>query len=80
MPRAVGYETLLYDAMIADNTLFHRTDMVDAAWQVATPVLDAWANNPPKDFPNYQPGGQGPGCSDELLQRDGRSWWIPGQK
>ncbi|MBV8586306.1 MAG: glucose-6-phosphate dehydrogenase [Verrucomicrobia bacterium] len=79
VPRAVGYETLLYDAMIGDNTLFHRTDMVDAAWQVATPVLEAWANHPPKDFPNYQPGSQGPGCADELLQRDGRSWWTPGQ-
>jgi glucose-6-phosphate 1-dehydrogenase len=29
---STGYETLLYDAMIGDATLFQRADMVEAGW------------------------------------------------
>ena len=38
----VGYETLIYDVMIGDATLFKRADMVEATWRVVQPVLDAW--------------------------------------
>jgi glucose-6-phosphate 1-dehydrogenase len=69
-----GYETLLYDCMIGDATLFQRADNVEAGWQVVQPILDAWANNLPKDFPNYLAGGSGPATADELLTRDGRTW------
>ncbi len=40
-----GYETLLFDAMTGDQTLFHRMDMVEAGWQVVQPILDAWARD-----------------------------------
>src|SRR6185437_6663660 len=40
----VGYETLLYDVMIGDPTLFMRADMVEQAWRIVQPVLDAWGN------------------------------------
>jgi glucose-6-phosphate 1-dehydrogenase len=69
-----GYETLLYDCMIGDPTLFQRADTVEAGWQAAQPILDGWANNPPRDFPNYAAGGAGPVAADELLARDGRAW------
>jgi Glucose-6-phosphate dehydrogenase, C-terminal domain len=39
----VGYETLIYDVMIGDPTLFMRADMVEQAWRIVQPVLDAWA-------------------------------------
>ena len=39
----VGYETLIYDIMVGDQTLFMRADMVEQAWRVVQPVLDAWA-------------------------------------
>ena len=39
----VGYETLLYDVMIGDPTLFMRADMVEQTWRIVQPVLDAWA-------------------------------------
>ena len=71
LPRATGYETLLYDAMIGDNTLFHRTDMVEAAWKIAMPILDAWTAHPLTDFPNYPAGSEGPASADELI---GRRW------
>jgi glucose-6-phosphate 1-dehydrogenase len=40
----VGYETLLYDVMIGDQTLFMRADMVEQGWRIVQPVLDAWAS------------------------------------
>lgn len=69
-----GYETLLYDCMIGDATLFQRADNVEAGWRAVQPVLDAWADHPPQNFPNYAAGGSGPGAADELLVRDGRAW------
>jgi len=69
-----GYETLIYDCMSGDATLFQRADNVEAGWQAVQPILDTWANNPPKDFPNYAAGGSGPAAADQLLARDGRAW------
>jgi glucose-6-phosphate 1-dehydrogenase len=69
-----GYETLIYDCMIGDATLFQRADNIEAGWQAVQPILDAWANNRPTDFPNYVAGGNGPAAADELLRRDGRAW------
>src|SRR5215831_17871521 len=69
-----GYETLLYDCMIGDATLFQRADNIEAGWQAVQPILDAWANNSPRDFPNYVAGSDGPSAADELLTRDGRAW------
>ena len=77
LPLATGYERLIYDCMIGDATLFHRADMVEAAWRAATPVLDLWSSLPPRDFPNYAPGSHGPAAADELLARDGRRWVDP---
>jgi glucose-6-phosphate 1-dehydrogenase len=69
-----GYETLIYDCMIGDATLFQRADNIEAGWLAVQPVLDAWAQNRPKDFPNYRAGTSGPAAADELLARDGRAW------
>jgi glucose-6-phosphate 1-dehydrogenase len=69
-----GYETLLYDCMIGDATLFQRADTVEAGWQVVQPIFDTWANNAPRDFPNYAAGSDGPAAADALLGRDGRAW------
>ena len=70
-----GYEKLLYDCMVGDSTLFHRTDMVEAAWNIADPILNVWENNPPQSFPNYVAGTWGPPEAGQLLQRDGYRWW-----
>jgi glucose-6-phosphate 1-dehydrogenase len=73
--RGTGYEVMLYSAMTGDATLFSRTDLLEAAWGAAQPVLDAWAANPPADFPNYEAGSWGPKAASELLERDGRRWF-----
>jgi glucose-6-phosphate 1-dehydrogenase len=69
-----GYERLLLDAMLGDGTLFAHRDGVEATWTLMTPVLEAWAKTPVKDFPNYAAGTWGPAASDELLHKDGRHW------
>jgi glucose-6-phosphate 1-dehydrogenase len=70
----VGYETLIYDSMIGDASLFQRADMVEAGWRIVQPVLDAWASETPTDFPNYAAGSAGPEAADRLLGNDGRAW------
>jgi glucose-6-phosphate 1-dehydrogenase len=72
-----AYETLLADVMAGDATLFMRADEVETSWSVITPVLNAWANSSPTDFPNYQAGTWGPGTAEELIARDGSSWFEP---
>jgi glucose-6-phosphate 1-dehydrogenase len=69
-----GYERLLHDCMIGDQTLFQRADMVEGGWCVVSPVLDVWKALPPRNFPNYAAGTWGPKEADELLERDGRHW------
>ncbi len=46
MARGTGYETLIYDCMIGDATLFQRADKVEAGWQAVQPILDFWAATP----------------------------------
>jgi len=50
--------------------------MVEAAWNVVDPILNAWENNPPKDFPNYSPGSWGPPAAELLMQWDNHQWWT----
>ena len=69
---STGYERLLYDCMTGDATLFQRADMVEAGWRVVTPILDVWRALPPRHFPNYAAGSDGPAEAHELLERDGR--------
>lgn len=76
-PPPDAYETLLWDVMKGDATLFMRSDQVEAAWSILMPVLDAWASAPPGDFPNYPAGSWGPETAQGLIARQGRSWPLP---
>ena len=71
---AVGYETLIYDCLIGDATLFQRADQVEAAWALVEPVLTRLAATNPRHFPNYAAGSEGPIAANDLLAKDGRSW------
>ncbi|MGA7065258.1 MAG: glucose-6-phosphate dehydrogenase, partial [Pseudolabrys sp.] len=70
----VGYETLIYDVMIGDPTLFMRADMVEQTWRIVQPVVDAWAKGGGADLSIYPAGSPGPSEADALLARDGRRW------
>jgi glucose-6-phosphate 1-dehydrogenase len=69
-----AYETLLWDVMNNDPTLFMRADQIEAAWGFLMPVLEVWANSRPRNFPNYEAGSWGPKAADELIGRDGHTW------
>jgi glucose-6-phosphate 1-dehydrogenase len=69
-----AYETLILDALQGDASLFTRADEVEEAWATVDPFIDAWANGPPPDFPNYEAGTWGPEEADDLLAREGRRW------
>lgn len=74
---STGYETLLYDCMMGDATLFHRIDAVLNSWKVVAPILDVWNSLPPRDFPNYKAGTWGPDAARQLIEADGHEWWEP---
>jgi glucose-6-phosphate 1-dehydrogenase len=69
-----GYETLLYDCMKGDATLFRTATQVDATWKIVMPILDAWSKTPIEQIPLYPAGSDGPTAALDLLTRDGRSW------
>jgi glucose-6-phosphate 1-dehydrogenase len=69
-----AYETLILDALQGDASLFTRSDEVEEAWGIVDPIIDAWADAPAPEFPNYEAGTWGPVAADELLAREGRRW------
>lgn len=71
---STGYETLIYDCLNGDMTLFQRGDHVEAAWSIISPIQDVWSALKPRDFPNYPAGSWGPEAARALLGRDGRQW------
>ncbi len=71
-----AYETLLLDVMEGNATLFMRKDQVEAAWKIIMPILEAWQNRPPSNFPNYAPGSWGPEDAEALIAKDGHQWII----
>ena len=64
---STGYETLIYDCMRGDPTLFQRADNIEAGWRVVQPVLDAWADDRATDIPVYPAGSSGPAEAEALL-------------
>ncbi|MCL1499928.1 glucose-6-phosphate dehydrogenase [Xanthomonas nasturtii] len=78
----VGYERLLQDCMKGEAGLFQDAAMVEGAWRIVQPILDAW-KQPPSDFPNYAAGSAGPSAADALLAMNGGHAWralTPGRK
>jgi glucose-6-phosphate 1-dehydrogenase len=71
-----AYETLLLDAMQGDATLFMRSDQVELAWDVITPILETWEARPSLEFPNYAAAMWGPENAEALIARDGHTWAV----
>jgi glucose-6-phosphate 1-dehydrogenase len=77
VPSPEGYERLLHDVMLGDQTLFMRSDEVEAAWKLMTPILEHWAARNVPELPIYTAGSWGPREADALLAHDGFSWRQP---
>jgi glucose-6-phosphate 1-dehydrogenase len=66
----VGYETLIYDCLIGDPTLFQRADMIEASWAAVDPAIKEAGDAPEL----YAAGSEGPEGANTLLTRDGHAW------
>ena len=67
-----GYETLLYDMLIGDPSLFQRADMVERGWTIVEPILELWEKEGvPED---YVAGSAGPPGADALMAHRKRHW------
>jgi glucose-6-phosphate 1-dehydrogenase len=71
---STGYETLIYDCMTGDATLFQRSDNIEADWRAVEPILKAWRDSDGGDLCSYPAGSDGPEEADRLLARDGHEW------
>lgn len=70
---STGYETLIYDCLIGDQTLYQRADTIEEGWRIVGPALELEASaKAPLCF--YPAGQDGPLEADELLARSGRRW------
>ena len=68
-----GYESLIYDLFVGDQTLFQRADAIEAGWAAVQPFLDLWAHDAGMPEP-YEAGTLGPAAADALLAHDDHSW------
>ncbi len=69
---ATGYETLIYDCLTGDQTLFKRGDDIEFAWAAVMPFLNAWKKRG-RVF-EYPAGSDGPAAAAALLSRSGHHW------
>ncbi len=68
-----AYELLLLDVIRGDKSLFIRSDELEAAWDIFTPVLHELENK--RIQPTIYPfGSDGPASADLLASRFGTTW------
>src|SRR5204862_4338191 len=70
-----AYQTLFLDIMIGDQTLFTRSDEVEAAWRVIDPLLKYLERKHLRDIPKYPAGTWGPREAEDLM-RGAHSHWL----
>ncbi|MBN2434006.1 MAG: glucose-6-phosphate dehydrogenase [Spirochaetes bacterium] len=69
------YSRLILDCLKGDLTLFVREDSIKALWSIVDPVINKLESSE-YTCPNYSAGDWGPVEADDLLKRDGRSWYT----
>jgi glucose-6-phosphate 1-dehydrogenase len=65
-----GYERLILDAMLGDQSLFTRADGIERLWEISAPLLE----HPPAPEP-YAPGSWGPDSVRKLIAP--HYWYLP---
>ena len=77
-PSDEGYVRLLADAMLGDPTLYTRSDEVEAAWRLYTPLIELMEESPEQvPVHPYEARTWGPAAADNLLAEDGLAWRRP---
>lgn len=70
---STGYESLLYDVLTGNPTLYSRADAIEAGWRKVEPILEAAAcGKIPLHM--YAAGSEGPAAADSMLADNGDAW------
>nr|WP_129408840.1 hypothetical protein [Marinitoga lauensis] len=70
-----AYERLILDALLGDQTLYVRNDVMEESWRVVTPVLEIWENSN-ENLYFYPAGSWGPEESFYFIEKDNRKWRL----
>ena len=65
-----GYDRLILEAMLGDQSLFTRSDGIERLWELSLPLIE----NPPPVEP-YEPGSWGPHSIKHLIAP--HRWHLP---
>jgi glucose-6-phosphate 1-dehydrogenase len=71
-----AYERLLLDVIRGDQTLFARTDGIEASWSLVSTVLKGWTSPAASAIVPYDAHTWGPKEASALIERDGRHWFL----
>ncbi|MBS3821147.1 MAG: glucose-6-phosphate dehydrogenase [Phycisphaerae bacterium] len=71
-----AYEHLVLDAMAGDNTLFIRSDEVEAAWRIVDSIRRVWDKKHDPPIENYEGGSWGPPRAEAIFE-DRYTRWLP---
>ena len=72
-----AYARLIEDCIQGDQTLFTRSDAVDASWRFFDPVLRYWKEHPEAPLYGYPVGTWGPLESEAMMHDHGAEWTNP---
>jgi glucose-6-phosphate 1-dehydrogenase len=68
-----AYERLLMDVVRGNQTLFMRSDEVEAAWNWVETILESW-KSASMGVESYAAGSEGPRSVHHMMAKDGREW------
>lgn len=77
MPVGDAYARLIEDCIEGDQTLFTRSDAVEASWNFFDPVLKHWEKHPEIPLHGYPVGTWGPRESEAMMHEHGAEWTNP---
>lgn len=76
LPLPDAYESLLWDIMRNDATLFMKADQMETAWRLIEPIQRVWAENQ-ESIPLYTTGSWGPKAVQKLFAQKEHQWPEP---
>ncbi len=68
------YAQIMRDLMLGDTSRIVTPAEIDLSWKIVDPALNS------TDLYYYEAGSWGPVEAALMLQKEGRSWWIPGRE
>ena len=77
LPAGDAYARLIEDCIQGAQTLFTRSDAVDASWRFFNPVLKYWQEHPDAPLYGYPVGTWGPLESEAMMREHGAEWTNP---